>query len=143
MDLQALQIAFPALQDFNVTSPKAPGYNCIAWAAGTDALWWWPDEESFWPPEVPRENDLAAFVAAFGLFGYTPCDDGAPEDGFEKIAIYESSLGVRHAARQLPTGRWTSKLGNHEDIEHASPNDLEGPEYGKVVQYIRRRIRRL
>lgn len=35
-----------------------------------------------------------------------------------------------HAARQLPNGRWTSKCGQAEDIEH-DLRDLEGRLYGK------------
>ena len=82
---------------------------------------------------------LAAYIAAFGTLGYERCADGALEEGFEKVAIYESRSGyVVHVARQLPTGRWTSKLGGLEDIEHASPVELEGREYGFVVQYMRR-----
>ena len=84
------------------------------------------------------ESSLVAFVAAFGTLGYEPCADGALEDGFERVAIYESPDGVQHAARQLSTGWWTSKVGTLEDIEHASPAELEGTEYGKVVQYMRR-----
>ena len=82
---------------------------------------------------------LAAYVAAFGTLGYDGCADGSLEEGFEKVAIYESPSGyVVHMTRQLPTGRWTSKIGQLEDIEHASPTELEGREYGKVVQYMRR-----
>ena len=84
------------------------------------------------------ESDLAAFTTAFSTLGYAPCADGALEDGFEKVAIYQSPRGIQHAARQLSTGRWTSKLGGLEDIEHASPAELEGAEYGEVVQYMRR-----
>ena len=45
------------------------------------------------------------------------------------IAIYCNfnpqlkTLEVTHAARQLPSGKWTSKLGDADDIEH---NTLEG-----------------
>ena len=84
------------------------------------------------------ESDVAAFVAAFSTLGYEPCTDGTLEDGFEKIAIYRSPSGIQHAARQLSTGKWTSKLGSLEDIEHATPAELEGSEYGQVVQYLRR-----
>ena len=45
----------------------------------------------------------------------------------------------KHAARQLPSGRWTSKLGFLEDIEHAL-HDLEGTEYGAVVLVMKRPI---
>lgn len=71
---------------------------------------------------------------------YKPCEDGALEDGFEKVAIYALSFIVTHMARQLASGRWTSKLGELEDIEHASPAELEGQKYGTVVQYMRRAI---
>ena len=133
-----LQATFPALKDFSVTSPIESRYNCIAWAAGLDGRWWWPHEDYFWPSGVLMKDELAAFISAFSTLGYELCADGALEDGFEKVAIYQASSGVKHAARQLHTGRWTSKLGNCEDIEHASPDDLEGAQYGKVVQYMRR-----
>ena len=82
---------------------------------------------------------LGAYVSAFGTLGYERCADGSLEDGFEKVAIYESFSGyVVHMARQLPTGRWTSKIGQLEDIEHAGPDELEGREYGRIVQYMRR-----
>ena len=84
------------------------------------------------------KSDLAAFVTAFGTVGYEPCADGALEDGFEKVAIYQSPSGIQHGVRQLSTSWWTSKLGGLEDIEHASPAELEGTEYGDVVQYMRR-----
>jgi hypothetical protein len=44
-----------------------------------------------------------------------------------------------HAARQLPSGRWTSKLGELEDIEHGL-RDLEGDAYGTVVLIMKRPI---
>ena len=54
--------------------------------------------------------------------GYAPIgEDGPLQDGYEKIAIYALDGEPTHAARQLDTGRWTSKLGKHEDIEHDTP----------------------
>jgi hypothetical protein len=44
-----------------------------------------------------------------------------------------------HAARQLPGGRWTSKLGNREDIEH-DLNAVSGEAYGTVVMVLKRPI---
>ena len=80
----------------------------------------------YWPSEAPMEGGVAAFVTAFGILGYEPCANGALEDGFEKVAIYALPSGVTHMARQLDTGRWTSKIGGLEDIDHASPAELEG-----------------
>ena len=81
---------------------------------------------------------MDAFLAGFSALGYEPCADGILEDGFEKVAIYQLLSQVTHMARQLSTGRWTSKIGDFEDIEHSNPSELEGDEYGTVVQYMRR-----
>src|SRR5207244_363796 len=41
-DLEAL---FPGLRgtSYRITSPPDSAYNCVAWAAGDQASWWWPD----------------------------------------------------------------------------------------------------
>ena len=83
-------------------------------------------------------TSVAAFEQAFRVLGYEPCPDGALQEEFEKIAIYELHSEVTHIARQLTTGQWTSKIGNLEDIEHASPAELEDSDYGSVVEYMRR-----
>lgn len=135
---------FPLLTAFVETSPAARRYNCIAWAAGNDTRWWWPDVANigYWPPNIPREETVAAFVAAYALQGYAQCANGASEAGFEKIALYGVRVGrdivPTHAARQLPDGRWTSKLGNCEDIEHDTLEMLNGPGYGAPVGFLRR-----
>lgn len=119
-------------------------YNCIAWAAGNDTRWWWPDASNigYWPPSVPREETIAAFVSAYALQGYAQCADSTLEPGVEKIAIYgvaiDSDVMPTHAARQLTDGRWTSKLGNCEDIEHDTLEALNGPVYGKAICFLRR-----
>jgi hypothetical protein len=51
-----------------------------------------------------------------------------------------------HTAKQTEGGRWTSKLGECEDIEHEAPENLAGdpdgrPGYGKPVKYLIREIR--
>ena len=133
---------FPNLQEANylVTSEATPQYNCIAWAAGEDGRWWWPDSmiQAYWPPDIPREETLEAFIQAYAKLGYKLCESDEFEPAFEKIALFASPDGVpTHAARQLRNGNWTSKLGSREDIEH-SLKDLEGPKYGTVVRFLRR-----
>lgn len=126
-----------------VTSCQNPIYNCIAWAVDDTNNWWWPgryDDPVYWPPGVPRETTIPAFLEAFGTRGYEECKDGDLEAGYEKVALYAGpDLVPTHAARQLDNGRWTSKLGNKEDIEHKSVNDVNGPEYGAPVRFMRRR----
>jgi hypothetical protein len=124
---------------YRVTSSPDPLYNCIAWAAGRTTEWWWPSPDPFdyWPPGIVRERTLAAFIQAFATLGYSPCPDGSLEPGWEKVVIYATDEGPSHAARQLPDGSWTSKLGPDDDIEHAVEG-LCGPAYGTVVQFLRR-----
>lgn len=136
-----MEFAFPRLEEegYRQTSKHTPEYNCIAWAAGDADRWWWPSPEAYWPPGIAEDATLECFVAAFRTRGYEPCADGALEDGFEKVALYADAAGIpTHAARQLPSGRWTSKLGTEVDIEHTLPG-LEGPAYGKVTVFLRRK----
>jgi hypothetical protein len=132
---------FPGLrgQPYRVTSPPDQRYNCIAWAAGDVRNWWWPDafEEDTWPTGVVRAETVEAFRDAFVTLGYHVCTDDNLETGTEKIAIFALADAPKHVARQLPTGRWTSKLGLGEDIEHAL-QDLAGTAYGSVVLIMKR-----
>jgi hypothetical protein len=138
-----LEEIFPRLAkgDYSVTSPRDRDYNCVAWAAGDTRRWWWPGpdtEREYWPPGVRREETLSALQEAFASLGYAPCDDEGLEVGFDKVALFADAENVpMHVARQLPTGRWTSKLGTLEDIEHAL-RDLEGYSYGAVVLFLKR-----
>jgi hypothetical protein len=92
----------------------------------------------FWPKGVPRETTLAAFVAAYSTLGFQACDNGDLEQGFEKLAIFLKPAGTpAHAARQLSNGSWTSKLGDHEDIQHEL-SAVECPTYGQVGQFMKR-----
>jgi hypothetical protein len=126
-----------------------PVYNCIAWAAGDTENWWWPSgsPDDYWPPGVPCEESLDAFVLAYQTLGYVACDDGCLEPQFEKIAIYglmtRGTISPTHAARQLSNGCWTSKLGPHEDIEHMFPTCVECSDYGVVVRLMKRPRRAL
>lgn len=148
---------FPRLNrsQYCVTSKDTEGYNCIAWAAGENWRCWWPINSSFytvrkwpetryyWPDEAPCVESLEAFIKAYELLGYESCENREVEAGFEKIAVYVDIAGTpTHAARQLPSGKWTSKLGDYEDIKHDTLEALETdgvrPAYGKVAQIMKR-----
>jgi hypothetical protein len=135
-----IESLFPALAGagYRITSPATPDYNCIAWAAEDSENWWLPDPfgDYFWPPQAVREESTEAFAAAYYSVGYEPCLDAEVEMGFEKIAIYINTNRVPlHAARQQPSGVWTSKL---EDIEHNTLEALQGELYGRVGLILRR-----
>lgn len=140
---ERIEKAFPGLRGkvWQFTSAAALRYNCLAWAAGDTAQWWWPcepTEDYYWPAGVERAETLTAFVAAYALLGYAPCSTPELEPGYEKVAFFAAPDGIpTHASRQLPSGRWTSKLGEGEDIEH-DLQDISGAIYGTVVQLMRR-----
>lgn len=125
---------------------RSKRYNCIAWAAGDDSRRWWPSFEDrtwYWPPELPRarqgRESVDGFKAAFALFGYVDCESPDFEEGYEKIAIYTKENGrPTHAARSLRNRKWTSKLGDMEDVTHADPAALSGDQYGVPVFFMKR-----
>jgi hypothetical protein len=137
-----LEALFPGLQHsvYHVTSPADDVYNCIAWAASDKSRWWWPDTGAhrYWPAGLLRDESLSAFQAALASLGYSVCTGEDLEAGFEKVALFADVAGFpTHAARQLPNGRWTSKLGELEDIERAL-HALEGVEYGLATVIMKR-----
>ena len=139
----SIEDAFPSLREagYRVTSPASSVYNCIAWAAQEDGRWWWPDPRGFyyWPQGLPRTDALESFVEAFRLLGFVSCGEAAEvEAAYERVALYGREGRVKHAARQLPDGRWTSKLGQNVDVEH-SLEALAGGVYGNVMGILRRR----
>jgi len=138
-------LVFPRLtrRNHRITSEEDEDYNCYAWAVGDDTKWWSPVRGYYWPDGVPRDtNSIESYIAAFTTEGFVVCADGAVEPGIEKIAIYVHPNGrPKHAALQLSTGRWTSKLGAWEDIEHESENDVAGDCqecYGEAHIYMQR-----
>ena len=140
---EQLQTLFPRLRTapFRITSPANAKYNCIAWAANNANLWWWPQGDApavVWPPVAARELTLSAFAAAFLSLGYISGTDESLEPGVEKIALFADRAGIpTHAARQLASGQWTSKLGRAEDIEHEL-RALESELYGAVALILKR-----
>ena len=132
---------FPNLKAgcFRIASQPTLQYNCIAWAAGTNERWWEPLRWAYWPPGLVKSGGTVRhLVLAFEAVGFLTCANGDVELGFEKVAIYSDGEGYTHAARQLENGRWASKLGDLEDIEHNSLNDVAGGDYGAVVGFMRR-----
>jgi hypothetical protein len=133
--------AFPNLadDDFSPESDPCELYNCIAWAAGVDDEWW--DPLGVWPRDLSASYSAGVFVKLYERHNFVECSDSEPETGFEKIAIYVDDRGdVTHAARQLPDGKWTSKLGLEDDVEHNSLECLAGGEYGNPSRFLKRRL---
>lgn len=138
-----LRALFPGLRTtpFVVRCDADPACNCIAWAANDTGVKWWPVGDGpgiFWPPGVPCEESLEAFAAAFATLGYAAGGDDFLEPGVQKIALFTNAFGVpTHAARQLESGQWSSKIGELEAIEHQL-RALEGDIYGTVALILKR-----
>jgi hypothetical protein len=137
-----LRRLFPRLfgGEYRLASKKTKKYNCIAWAAGHNDLWWESSPDGYWPPNIPNDGSVEAAIRLYEHLGYrcTDINDRSPEEGVEKVAIYGDDQGYTHAARQRQGGGWTSKLGKLQDIEHDTLESLTGSDYGAVVQIMRR-----
>ena len=135
---------FPRLTAANhrLTSPPNVNYNCVAWAADDVEHWWQPD--LYWPAATPQDDfGIGVLEQAFRELGYEDCGiDDSLETGFEKVALYGSTAFYLHAAKQTLSGKWSSKLGKAEDIEHDTPDDIAGGIYGEVVEILKRRVRK-
>ena len=135
---------FPNLErdNYEITSPQDPRYNCIAYAAGDDSRWWepitFPSPGYYWPEGAQRGESPDALRSCFEAVGYEVCENGEPEEGYTKVALYAAPNGSwTHAAGQLESGQWTSKLGKSVDIRHRIPGCVEGPVYGDIVIFMR------
>jgi hypothetical protein len=135
-----LEDLFPDLKasGYQETSPIDQRYNCIAWAAGHQDRWWESAPGYFWPVRASHDAAVTTLVKMFESLGFKACDDESLELGVEKVAIYSLGSDYTHAARQLPTGRWASKIGALQDIEHDTLDGLVGAEYGAIDSIMKR-----
>ena len=135
---------FPRLAaagSYDRTSDKTSNYNCIAWAINRNDDWWWPEPDAYWPDPSATKPTVDAFGQVFEDLGYRRAKSLDRDWGYEKIALYVDSNGTpTHAARQLPNGEWTSKLGHGWDITHRTLDDLYQSIYGTALHVWRRRI---
>jgi len=138
--------SFPLKNDRNSRKTSEPdlSYNCFGWAAknvlGSERCMAPVPNDYFWPLGVERSRTLASFVEAFRSLGFEVCPSSDFEEGVEKIVIYASGEYAEHAARQKPCGKWTSKLGLEEDIEHDTPEVLSGGRWGNPAVFMKRAI---
>ena len=136
---------FPALaadEGFAITSPPDKSYNCVAWAADDDSRWWEPGcLDAYWPANALHENSVAGLATAFESLGYEECSTADHEPGYEKVALYGTGNDeYTHAAKQVGLNRWSSKIGELEDISHSLHGLVSGA-YGTVMRLMRRPVR--
>jgi hypothetical protein len=133
---------FPDLGNWEKTSCATSDYNCYAFAVEDQDRWWdpTPTDMYYWPKGAPLNHSLSTFFDIYRSYGYEHCTDGSLKADVEKIVIYENSGGgCNHVARQLPDGRWTSKMGTDEDIAHTTPECLKNTSYGNPIHFMSRK----
>ena len=140
---------FPRLGPDNhrITSPVSRAYNCVAWAAGIENQHLWPsgaedlmtEPEVSWPKGIRSDESIEAFVEFFESIGYRLCNGPESEDGYLKLSIFVKDEYPTHTCRQLPSQKWTSKMGfDGVDIEHDNLDCLEGDQYGTAAVFMKR-----
>ncbi len=91
-----------------------------------------------------RDSSIASLVHAYATKGYEVCsEDGRTFDpDFDKIVLYVQVWGSErrgmHAAKLMPNGMWSSKIGSLHDIEHPTPEDVIHRDYGVPEVYMRK-----
>jgi hypothetical protein len=147
-DKADVEACWPRLTDdaYRITSPRSRRYNCVAWVAEDTTHWWEPTEKGgyYWPAGLPKDDySLANYLAAFRTLGFEECQDGAHEDGVEKIAAYVAADDdFSHVATQLDDGWWSSKLGHFNDISHERLDSLlkgHPIQYGETLIFMARK----
>lgn len=148
IDKQALNQllgVFPFLREDKsacITSHRTDEYNCIAWAMGTDEWWIDPREAPghWWPAGVPKDMRSSSLIRAFERVGFARCGDAAPEEGYDKIALYKDEQHDcwTHAARVLSAEVYHSKMGQSFDIRHRGGDIFRGSTYGMLYAFMKR-----
>jgi len=127
--------SFPKLESsYAVIGHATKDYNCIAWSLGVTTKWVWPGTAT---------DDFDKLDGQYGFRRMTKLDFSV-QKGVEKIVLYgkkvDGKMTMTHQARQMKDGTWTSKLGEMGLIRHASPDSLDGPDYGYPVAVYYRKI---
>lgn len=129
---------FPNLSksNYRILAPVNSEYNSIAFAAGDSSRWWSPKRE-YWPEGQPKSMSLNTIINLYTSLGFQLCGTADFEPGIEKIAIFQGQDGeVTHVSKQMESGKWQSKMGARELIEHDTLDALAGGLYGDVTQIL-------
>jgi hypothetical protein len=144
-----LELEIPALKGGNGyrdTSEETLVYNCLSWALGITWTRYEPTPRCagyYWFPGVPRKWDEPTLKKVFEIHKFRVTDNYELEPGYEKVVFYVDSAGIpTHFARQLPNGKWTSKMGDLNDIEHDTLEIIINPRYGNPGLVMKREIQK-
>ncbi len=128
---------FPNLtfESFKYTSEKTDDYNCAAWSIEIEDEW-----IQFRDPKGMLDVSITTYINYFTNLGFSITNDKNFEEGVKKIAIYKNEQDeFKHVARLMSNGKWTSKIGDWEDIEHDTLEVLADRSYGKPCLIMEKR----
>lgn len=122
--------------NFGFTSVQTWDYNCVMWSLNIDDDW----KDFFYTEDgyVSPDQSINPYINFFKERGFQICENGELEPGQTKICIYSKNGIFSHVSRLMENGRWASKMGNYEDIEHLSEFDVSGIGYGKPETYMKK-----
>lgn len=88
-------------------------------------------------PALTDENysdasPIETAIAILKIHGFRIEIASSAEPDGDAVAIYAEAGEWTHFAKYT-NGVWSSKLGEGKDVQHAKPQDLEGPLYGQAV----------
>jgi hypothetical protein len=135
-----------------VMSGSTPTYNCVAWAVDDFERPWSPMPAMpvspfghpqpvggyYWPPDLPALMSVATLKELFRRRGYEECMTPAPEEHFQKVAIYGDEIICMHVAVQRAGEPWSSKMGDNADIVHPDAASIECGLVGYLQGVLRR-----
>jgi hypothetical protein len=124
---------------FKIFKTEEKNYNCLAHTLGFD-YWIWTNER--WPTDVPRNLRVESFRLLYKKYGYSEISDDSYEEGYDKVAIYESHGYPLHVCKQSGN-MWTSKLGGRFYILEHKLDWLSGSAeyaYGNVALILKKKF---
>lgn len=120
-------------------SPEDFNVNCLAFAVGDNTQWWEPPSGhgTYWPQGFREDLSVQTVEEILKLHGFTVESDRAETPDTDAIAIYGERGEWTHFAK-FANGKWSSKLGELDDVEDIMLDDLEVPDYGKCLKILKR-----
>ena len=130
-----LSSAFPNLgaDDYCVTGPATPTYNCYAWSIGVTNRW--VESEVDTAGDNDGTLEYSDFDQLYARHGLRPITNATPVNPV--VALYGTATAPKHAALNTGAacGKFESKLGQHVRISHWM-RDLEGGSvYGDINRF--------
>jgi hypothetical protein len=132
---------YPYLKgNYTKTSDETILYNCVAYVLGEyDKIYSSYEEEGIWIDGLEKTHTPKNYADFFKkIKGFEICKNADFDDKYEKIAIYGLEDEFLHVAIQLQNGKWSSKIGEYEDIEHNSLKAVGGGRYGYPIIFMQR-----